>query len=82
MESILSYILRNVFVDPLFEYFYHGLTLTRIVTRIISGVALFVGGSLALLESPPLSYAGWVLLIPASLFVVYDTVTVNRHTRG
>ncbi|RZV12620.1 hypothetical protein BDK88_0038 [Natrinema hispanicum] len=82
MQSLLSDLLKTIFVDPLIEYFYHDLTLKRIVTRLISGVALLVGGYLALLESPPLSYAGWILVIPASLFVVYDTLTVNRHTRS
>ena len=82
MQSLLSDILKAIFVDPLIEYYYHDLTLTRIVTRLVFGVALLVGCYLALLESPPLSYAGWLLVIPGSLFVVYDMLTVNRHTRS
>ncbi|RZH67633.1 hypothetical protein [Natrinema altunense] len=82
MDSLLIDILKSIFIDPVFEYFYHDLTLGRIVTRLIFGIALLVGVYLALLKSPPLSYAGWVLVVPASLFVVYDTLTVNRHTRS
>ncbi|WP_049921833.1 hypothetical protein [Halopiger djelfimassiliensis] len=81
MESLLFKLLTDIFVDPLIEYFYHGLTLTRIVTRLISGIVLLTGTYLALFEPAPLSYLGWGLVIPASLFVVYDMFTVNRHIR-
>ncbi len=32
-------------------------------------------------RSEDIAYAGWALAVPASLFVVYDTLTISRHTR-
>ncbi|SNZ12583.1 hypothetical protein SAMN06269185_1818 [Natronoarchaeum philippinense] len=80
--SLLYDLLTSVFVDPLFEYFVHDLTLGRIVTRLIASVALLGGIYLALLQPAPLSYVGWALAVPAGLFTAYDALTVNRHTRS
>lgn len=75
-------LLAGVFVDPLVEYFYHDLTLGRIVARLIATVALLAGMYLALLQPAPLSYVGWVLVVPAGVYTLYDALTVNRHTRS
>ncbi|WP_338730064.1 hypothetical protein [Haladaptatus sp. DJG-WS-42] len=81
MQSLLIDVLKSLFVDPFVDYFYHGLTLWRVATRLLSGIALIAGIYLALLQPAPLSYVGWLLAVPASLFVLYDTLTVNQHTR-
>lgn len=81
MQSLLVDVLRSLFIDPFVDYFHHNLTLARVVTRLISGVALIAGIYLAILQPAPLSYVGWLLAVPASLFVFYETLTVNRHTR-
>jgi len=80
--SLLFDLLTSVLVDPFVEYFYHDLTLGRIVARLIATVALLGGMYLALFQSAPLSYVGWALAVPAGVYTLYDALTVNRHTRS
>lgn len=81
MGSLLVDLLMEIFVDPFFDYFLHELTVRRVLTRLISGVVLFGGLYLAFFRSTPLSYVGWVLLVPAGLFIAYDTLTAHQHVR-
>ncbi len=80
--SLLYDLLTSVFVDPVVEYFFHDLTLGRIVARLVASVALLAGMYLALLQPAPLSYAGWAIVVPAGIYTVYDALTVNRDTRS
>ncbi|WP_254769405.1 hypothetical protein [Salinilacihabitans rarus] len=74
-------LLTKVLVDPLIEYVWHGLTVGRIVTRLVATVALLGGAYLAFLRPAPLSYVGWALVVPAMIFTAYDALTVHRYTR-
>lgn len=73
--------LLDIFLDPFFDYFIHNLTLGRVIMRLISTITLTIGIYLAFLQPAPISYIGWILVIPNMLYFLYDTATIHRHTR-
>ena len=71
----------DLLLDPISDYLIHGISATRAVLRLLSGILFVVGGYL-LLEAPsPLQYLAVPLLLVAGLYTLYDLATIDRHSR-
>lgn len=64
------------------DYFVHGLTLPRILLRLLTLALLFGGFALMLVGSRTLGYVGLGLALLAGPIVLYDTLTAHWSTRS